>query len=517
MDVLGICVPAWVILTLVAIILYTYMMSRDFWTFKKMGIPGPTPRPIVGNLVSMVKQGIRGFDIKSIQKYGKVFGTFDVMSTNLVVADKEMLREILVKQFNNFTDRRTIEGFGGDLEHGLTNIKGSHWKQNRSVITPTFSSGKLKQMMPLIQEACQTLIQTAQKAMKSGENGQVEMRRLFAGFTMDVISSTAFGIHVDSQGNPDDLFVIHAKKMFDISVTKPWMLVAIFFPMLRPLLGKLGISIFPKDSMAYFRKLTTGLVNDRKKRSKGEGRKDFLQLAVDAQEGRLEVDPEDEEDKDDAMLLNRNNHKGLTFDEILGNSELFFVAGYETTAITLTMIAFNLATHPDCQEKLRKEIEEEIGSDAIDFENIRKLQYLDMCINESLRLYPPAMRFNRMCVRTTKVKDITIPAGMAVMVPVYAIHHDPEVWENPKVFNPERFSPSQREHHGPLDYLPFGYGPRNCIGMRLALMEAKMATATMVRNFRLCVGTKTDVPPKMEEKAVLKPTQAWLKLEAIEQ
>ncbi|XP_033752139.1 bifunctional protein STORR-like [Pecten maximus] len=514
MEIFGIFVPSWVILLLVAIILYTYMMSRDFWTFKKMGIPGPTPRPILGNLAAMVKEGIRDFDRKALQKYGKVYGHFDGLSTNLVVADKEMLREILVKQFNNFVDRRTLDGFAGDLEHGLTNVKGAHWKHNRSIITPTFSSGKLRQMMPLIQEACETLIQTTRKAVYNGENGQVEMRRLFAGYTMDVISSTAFGIHVDSQSNPDDLFVMHSKKMFDFTMTKPWMLVVLFLPMLKPLLKQLGVGLFPKDSMAYFRKLTTQLVDERR-RNKVEGRKDFLQLVVDTQECRLELDQEDEDSKEQITFLDKNHQKGLTFDEILGNSELFFVAGYETTAITLTMAAFNLATNPECQDKLREEIEEELGSDPCDSENIKKLQYLDMCINETLRMYPPAMRFNRMCVKTTTVKDITIPSGMAVTVPVYAMHHDPDVWEKPEIFNPERFSPSQKEHHDPMDFLPFGYGPRNCIGMRLALMEAKMATAYLVRNFRLCVGNKTDIPPKMEERPILKPIHSWLKLEAI--
>ncbi|XP_060066276.1 cytochrome P450 3A8-like [Ylistrum balloti] len=510
MEIIGIDVPLWVILILLMVLLYTFLMSRDFWTFRRMGIPGPTPRPIVGNMMAMVSEGFRAFDQKAIKKYGKVFGHFDVMCTNLVVADKEMLREILVKQFNNFSDRRTLDGFVGDLEQGLTNVKGEHWKHNRATITPTFSSGKLRQMIPLIQETCNTLVKTSRNAMKTGDNGQVEMRRLFAGFTMDVISSTAFGIQVDSQGNPDDLFVKHAKKMFDVSLTKPWMLLVLFFPALRPLLMKLGVCLFPKDSMAYFRKLTIQLLEERR-RNRQTGRKDFLQLVIDAQEGKTETEDQDSDGEDSLPKQN----KVLTFEEILGNSQLFFVAGYETTAITLTMNAYNLATNPECQDKLRKEIEEKIGSEDIDYENIKRLQYLDMCINETLRIYPPAMRMNRKCTKTTKVKDITIPAGMVVTVPIYAMHHDPEVWEKPDIFNPERFSASQRENHDPLDFLPFGYGPRICIGMRLALMEAKMATAYLVRNFRLCVSDKTDIPPKLEDKNILKPTHLWLKLEEI--
>ncbi|XP_033752022.1 cytochrome P450 3A29-like [Pecten maximus] len=406
-------------------------------------------------------------------------------------------------------------GFGGDLEHGLVSGKGAHWKRNRSIITPAFSSGKLRQMVPCIQESCDTLLKTVRNAMKTTDNGQqMEINRLFGGFTMDVISSTAFGIHVESQTNPDDLFVKHAKRMFDISFTKPWMLAILFFPTLKPLFVKLGACLFPLDSMAYFRKLTFQLLKERKS-DKQVGRKDFLRLMVDAQEGRLELDPEDEFSREQSGISSKPTHLGLTSEEILGNVELFFVAGYETTATALTMTAYNLATHPECQDKLRQEIQEKIGSDKVDFDNVKKLDYLDMCINESMRLYPTAVRFDRTCVKTTKVKDITIPAGMVVSVPVHAIHHDPEVWVKPDVYNPERFSATERAKHDPLDYIPFGYGPRQCVAMRLALMEAKMATVYMLRNFRFCVGSKTEIPPTMEEKAIVKPVSLWLKLEEI--
>ncbi|XP_060066275.1 cytochrome P450 3A2-like [Ylistrum balloti] len=515
MEIFGIYVPIWISLMVAAIILYTFLMSRDFLTFWRMGIPGPTPLPIVGNRMSMTSKGVRAFDQTSLKKYGKVYGHFDMLSTNLVVADKEMMREILVKQFNNFPDRRTFgEGFAGDMDHGLAGVKGTNWKYMRSVITPAFSSGKLRQMVPLIQDGCNTLIKTARNAIQTGDGGQVEMKRLFGGFTMDVISSTAFGIKVDSQNNPDDLFVIHAKRMFDFSLTKLWVLAIVFFPAIKPLLIKFGASLFPKDSLAYFRNLTFKMLNERKE-NKEMGRKDFLQLMIDAQEGRLEVDDADEDSKEHSDLWSIRKHHGLTYHEILGNAELFFVAGYETTAIALTMNAYNLASHPECQDRLRQEIEENIGSEEIDFENVKNLQYLDMCINETLRLYPTAVRFDRVCVKTSQIKNITIPAGMAVSVPVYAIHHDPDIWENPDVFNPERFSSTEKASHDPLDFIPFGYGPRQCVAMRLAFMEAKMATVHIVRNFRLHVGSKTEIPPTMEEKAIVKPLSMWLKLEEI--
>ncbi|XP_069132752.1 cytochrome P450 3A2-like [Argopecten irradians] len=505
--------PLWVVLMILAILLYTFMMSRDFWTFRQMGVPGPTPRPIVGNLLQLASKGFRAFDLSAIKKYGKVFGHFDMLSPNLVVADKEMLKEILVTQFNNFIDKRAFDGYNGDLDHGLTVNRGQHWKRNRSIVTPAFSSSKIRQMAPLLQDACNTLERSFRKAVRKSEDGQVEMARLFRGYTMDVISSTAFGIQVDSQNNPDDPFVTQAKKMFDFSLTGPVILLILFFPALKPLFLKLGVCIFPRDSMDYFRKLTAKLLDERRK-NKEICRTDFLQLMIDAQEGRLQPDIENEDEHHN--ILSNQQHEGLTFDEILGNVQLFYVAGYETTAIALSMITYSLAIHPDCQDRLRQEIEDKIGGpENIDCENVNKLQYLDMCIHETLRMYTPFMRVDRKCVRTTKVKDITIPAGMMITIPVYAIHHDPDVWEKPEVFDPERFSPSAKAQHDPMDFLPFGYGPRGCIGTRLALLEIKLATSRIVSKFYLRVSSKTHIPPKMEEKAVLMPSCVWLRMEEI--
>ncbi|XP_033752182.1 cytochrome P450 3A8-like [Pecten maximus] len=108
MELFGVEVPVWAILMVIVCVCYTVLMSRDFLTFRRMGIPGPTPLPIFGNLLSMINKGIRVFDQDGIRNYGRVFGHYDMVASNLVVADKEMLKEILVKQFNNFPDRMRL-------------------------------------------------------------------------------------------------------------------------------------------------------------------------------------------------------------------------------------------------------------------------------------------------------------------------------------------------------------------------------------------------------------------------
>ncbi|XP_021359990.1 cytochrome P450 3A29-like, partial [Mizuhopecten yessoensis] len=387
---------------------------------------------------------------------------YGLLSPCIVIADKEMLQEILVKQFANFSERKTLYGFVGAIEHSLLHQKGEQWKRTRSIMSPTFTAGKMRKIVPFIQDACDTMLKTTRNAIKHGDSGQVEVHRLFGGYTMDVISSTAFGIHVDSQSNKNDPFIFYGSKLARVSFFSPAILLV--------------------------------------------DQKDFLRLMVDAQEDGRELDGGD-----------KHFNKGLTFNDILANTILFFVAGYDTTNITLTMNAYHLATNPECQEKLRQEIKTVFGSGRIDYENLTKLRYLDMCLSEVLRLHPPFVRFTRTCVKTTKIKNLTIPTGMMVIVPVDFLHHDPDVWEKPESFNPERFSEAEKAYE-PLDYIPFGHGPRKCIASRLAFLEAKMITAELVRNFRLSVGNKTVIRPKLHDRSpVQSPLHLWLKLEEIRQ
>ncbi|XP_069132182.1 cytochrome P450 3A29-like isoform X2 [Argopecten irradians] len=513
MEVLGFAVPLWLVLIVVIVALYTYMMSRHHGTFKKLNIPGPAPWPIIGSLPDISK-GIHDFQNNAFKKYGKVFGYYGgLRPQTLVVGDKEMLRQILVKDFSNFPDRIVFRGFNGDLETSLNNLHGDHWKHVRNKITPVFSTGKLRKMFQMVDHASDTLVESLRTRLKEGEV-MTDMMEVAGPYAMDVICSTAFGIQVDSQNNPNDEFITNARKFMAIKLSSPILLVLMFFPKLAPLMPYIGWSFVDKDTQRFFRNVTTKLLDERIAGSKKHA--DFLQLMKNVQQNKEEdeEDSDDDDDKNDEQkkkLQTSWSKKGITFEEILGNAEIFFFAGYETTTIALSMACYYLSIHPEYQDKLRQEISDTIGSSTLTYENVRQVKYLEMVINETLRINPPAAMTDRLCLKDTVLKGIKIPAGMTVSIPIYCVHHDPDNWEDPDKFIPERFA----NDYDPLTFLPFGYGPRNCVGMRLALMELKMSLSKIIRNFRMAVCSETKIPPELGNLGMMKPKSINLKLEAI--
>ncbi|XP_036165857.1 cytochrome P450 3A19-like isoform X2 [Myotis myotis] len=143
-----------------------------------------------------------------------------------------------------------------------------------------------------------------------------------------------------------------------------------------------------------------------------------------------------------------------------------------------------LATHPDVQQKLHKEIDATFPNKATPtYDALAQMEYLDMVMNESLRLFPIAGRLERVCKKDVEINGVFIPKGTVVMVPSYVLHLDPTYWTEPEEFHPERFSKENKDRINPYIYTPFGNGPRNCIGMRFALMNMKIALVRVLQNF----------------------------------
>ena len=187
-------------------------------------------------------------------------------------------------------------------------------------------------------------------------------------------------------------------------------------------------------------------------------------------------------------------------------------AGYETTATTLAFIAYYLALYPNVQEKLQKEIDEHfsVTGQDINYESLQKLPYLGMVFCEVSRLaYIGHLAVQRMCKETIKLGDVTIPEGTKVIVNVADIHMNPQLWGPEPVDQlvPQRFLPERKGTRHSMAYLPFGAGPRNCIGMCFAIMEAKMALINMLQRFSIIKCNKTQVPLKCNPDAVHGPAE----------
>jgi len=172
--------------------------------------------------------------------------------------------------------------------------------------------------------------------------------------------------------------------------------------------------------------------------------------------------------------------ESLSDSDICNELILFLIAGHDTTATTLGYSLWTLGRHPDIQERVRAEVAE-IGDRELTPEDVPRLGYTIRVLQEALRLCPPAAAVARETMQDIEVDGYRVPAGTLVLFGIYAVHRDPALWENPLVFDPERFSPQNSKGRDRWQYLPFGGGPRSCIGDHFAMLEATLALATVIR------------------------------------
>ena len=163
------------------------------------------------------------------------------------------------------------------------------------------------------------------------------------------------------------------------------------------------------------------------------------------------------------------------------------------------------------QEELDQKLTEE---DSVpNYEAVQSLTYLDQCLNETIRLFPPGFLSDRVCTEEITLHGVRFPKDMPVVLPVYAIHMDPDLWDEPKDFKPERFSPEAREARHQCAFFPFGHGPRNCVAMRLAQLELKVILATVLRRFDVLPCQKTVYPIKLSSWQLVANDGLWVRLE----
>ncbi|NXJ82888.1 CP3AL protein, partial [Trogon melanurus] len=459
--------------------------------FKKLGIPGPKPLPFFGTCLEY-RKGFLDFDNECFQKYGKVWGIYDGRQPVLAVTDPQIIKSVLVKEcYSTFTNRRHID-LAGPLNNAVSLAEDEQWKRIRTVLSPTFTSGKLKEMFPIMKHYGEALVKNVQKQVK--KDNAISVKDIFGSYSMDVVTSTSFGVNIDSMNNPKDPFVREMQKLVKFDFFDPLFILTFVFPFLNPLLAKMSVSFFPSSAVDFFMRSISKIKKDREKETH-KGRVDFLQLMIESQNSN-------------SHGSNEANHsyKALTDIEVLSQAFIFIFAGYEPTSNTLCYLAYELATHPDVQQKLLQEIDTVLPNKApLTYEALMQLEYLDMTVNETLRLFPLGGRLERTCKKDVEINGVTIPKGVIVMIPPYTLHRNPEYWSNPEEFRPERFSKENKETIDPYMYLPFGAGPRNCIGMRFALLTLKVAIAILLQHFTFQTCKETQIPLKLSSKGLLRP------------
>jgi len=371
-------------------------------------------------------------------------------------------------------------------------LKGEHWKRVRNSVTPSFTASKMKQMSGKINEKIDILLNKCETFCQSGES--FDIYKNFQALTLDVIGQCAFAFNVNCQNDPNDLFLVNVQKFFnqgDFRLSKILQL-SVVLPELGFIFGRLrSFSKFGEAEQWLINGLVR-VVDERRKIFKTNPSVDFLQLLLEQQE----------EERMNEKSSTGKKVTPLSDNAIIGNAFVFLLAGYETTSTALGFTAWLLAKHRDVQERLQKEIDEKLNEgDLVNYDLVHKLPYLDAVYHESLRMYPPIIQFLvRSCVKECTVGPIHFIPGVEVSVPPREIHYNPDIWPAPEVFNPDRF---YNTNYSPMSWLPFGVGPRNCVGMRFADMEYKMVIVRLLKNYNITFGPASEDPVIVVETGVL--------------
>lgn len=325
-------------------------------------------------------------------------------------------------------------------------------------------------MYPLIEDICKHLITFIDKETRIVGDSGIDARELSAKFTTDVVSSCIFSLDAGSLKDKDALIRKMGKEMF-----KPNLRTMFIFIMseLCPSLNKLlRIPFIPKYVEQFFAKIM---------REAAQHKADVLQYLLALQE-----------------------KKNLNDVEMVANAITFFLDGFETSSVAMSLILFEIARDQRVQEKLRREIQEAEEEGPLTMDVIADLPYLDQVVYEALRLNPPATLLSKKCIADCEMpltrdgkQRFLVKAGTSITIPVLDIHTDPENYENPLEFSPERFDKDRGGIKAFMEkgaLLPFGLGPRMCLGQRFALTQMKAGLVDIVKYFEVSVNEKTKVP-----------------------
>ncbi|XP_055337666.1 thromboxane-A synthase-like [Paramacrobiotus metropolitanus] len=495
-------------LVILAVVMFTiWLRSRlqILSTFRIMGIPGPKPSLLSTNVKEVWREKKPWVVIDEWTKeYGKIFGCFPMgIRPILVISDTSILQEILVTNFSNFRNRPALGPPRPEPGAStLTSLRGERWKRVRNVISPTFSAKKVRQTAGSMHNAASTLITLLKD--KSKKPNPFDIYQMFQALTLDVIAQAAFALQVNSQTDPDDALLTMCRGVFK-SIFTPALKILLLFPEL----GAAAKLMHKKsDSSKHQFCVLTHMKKVFHERRKNPGIKnnDMIQLMMDAADHIRINMPINTAlhstspmsiigDKPEYVIHEKTpqplqSARYLTENELIANCFVFLLAGYETTANALAFTTFLLAKHQDVQERLYRDIVATVGEQpGTEFDEhfpSCRIPYLDAVIKESLRMYPPITGFvMRECAETCTINGLEIPAGMAIHIPVWTLHHDAELWPNPSQFNPDRFMPDNVSAIQEMAFMAFGEGPRNCIGMSFAMMEIRITLVQILQRFRI--------------------------------
>ncbi|XP_061352285.1 11-oxo-beta-amyrin 30-oxidase-like [Gastrolobium bilobum] len=399
---------------------------------------------------------------QTVNKYGKNSFLWEGTTPKVIITDPEQIKEV----FNKMQDfpKPKLNPLARFFSTGLIQYEGDKWTKHRKIISPAFHLEKLKDMLPAFSQSCHDMISKWKEMLSSDGTSEIDVWPFLQNLTCDVISRTAFG---SSYAEGTKIFELLKRQAY-LLMTSTHTNIPLWW--LLPIANNRRMKEIDRDICdsveAIIKKREEAMMN-------GEATVDNL-LGILLESNHIE-----NQGPGNSKTL------GMTNKEVIEECKLFYLAGQETTSVLLVWTMVLLGRYPEWQERARQEVLQVFGNQNPNYDGLSRLKIVTMILYEVLRLYPPAVYFNRALRKDVKLGNLSLPAGIQVSLPILLIHQDHDIWgDDAKEFNPERFSEGiAKVTKGQVSYFPFGWGPRICIGQNFALLEAKIVLSLLLQNF----------------------------------
>ena len=413
--------------------------------------PGPRGAPLFGSLFDAWRDPLKLL-LNGAREHGNVvrfrFGRYEY----LLVNGASEIQHVLVKNQKNYRKSRSYQGVKLVLGEGLLTSEGEYWRRQRRLAQPAFHMDRLRGLASTMAEHTGEVVERWTALAETGRTLDVhdEMMRL----TFRVVGKTLCGSDVEK-----DAQTIGAALTVAVRFANDYVEQLVRVPRWVPTPKNLRF----RRAMETLDALVYRLIEDHRTAADKEG--DLL-----------------------AMLMSATDETGgerMTPKQLRDEVMTLVLAGFETTANALTWTLYLLSQHPDAARQVEEEAHRVLGGRPATFEDLPRLEITERVLQESMRLYPPAWCFEREAIEADAVGGYAIPGGTTIAICPYVLHRNAAYWESPEAFDPERFAPERSTARSRFAYLPFGDGPRICIGKGFAMMEAKIILAMLADHFRL--------------------------------
>ncbi|XP_036751416.2 cytochrome P450 4F3-like isoform X3 [Manis pentadactyla] len=388
------------------------------------------------------------------------------------------------------------------LGDGLLLSGGDKWSRHRRLLTPAFHFDILKPYMKIFSKSTDIMHAKWNRLIHEGSS-RLDMFEHISLMTLDSLQKCVFSFDSNCQEHPSEyIAAILELSAFVIKRHRQIFLHMDFLYYLTPNGWRF------RKACDLVHGFTDAVIQKRRRNLFSQGSHESLQGKAKAKTL----------DFIDVLLLAKDEDgKELSDEDIRAEADTFMFEGHDTTASGLSWVLYNLAKHPEYQERCRQEVQELLRDrepKEMAWDDLAQLPFLTMCIKESLRLHPPVTGVSRRCTQDLVLPDSrVIPKGNVCIISIFGIHHNPSVWPDPEVYNPYRFDPETTQKRSSLAFIPFSAGPRNCIGQTFAMAEMKVALALTLLRFRVL---PDDQEPRRKPELVLRAEGGlWLRVEPL--